>query len=109
MTDREILELAAKAAGVPIRDLDNRYDRWEADPILIHRAWNPLEDDGDCARLEAELRLTALWMDYCVMVEVPGEFLIAEDYDLEATTDQRQAARRFAVARAAAEIGKGMK
>jgi len=105
MTDREILELAAKAANHP------PGTSRAGGGLLMGNAlyWNPLEDDGDCARLEAELRLTALWMDYCVMVEVPGEFLIAEDYDLEATTVQRQAARRLAITRAAASIGKGMK
>ena len=49
MTDRELLEFAANAAGL---DLDqNRRDF----PLIFvggeHRDWNPLTDDGDALRL----------------------------------------------------------
>lgn len=60
-TDRELLELAAKAAGMD-------YLIWTpgAAPIVpaAHRAlhdrvcWHPLSDDGDALRLAVRLRIT---------------------------------------------------
>jgi hypothetical protein len=57
MTDRELLEAAAKAAGV--------YYWIEDDVALTHghegpgsiRVWNPLTNDGDALRLAVKLRL----------------------------------------------------
>ena len=54
MTDRELLEKAAKACGKEI-DLD-RYDDEMGFIILgISRWWNPLTDDGDAFRLAVKL------------------------------------------------------
>ena len=54
-TDRELLELAAKAAGV---DLYWRGDR----PFSLARgAWNPLTDDGDALRLAFTLKIDIEW------------------------------------------------
>jgi hypothetical protein len=51
-TDRELLELAAKAAGIPLKpDFAERYDYYIADPLM----WNPLTDDGDALRLAVKL------------------------------------------------------
>ena len=63
MTDREMLELAAKAHGKEI-DLD-RYDDEMGFIILgISRWWNPLTNDGDAFRLMVKLRLTvSVWSD----------------------------------------------
>ena len=108
MTDREMLELAAKAAGyVPATsDAGGPFVIFEGSEA---RDWNPREDDGDCARLEAALRLTILWMDGYVTVVANGHCLIVEEYGLNSTADQRQAARRNAVTRVAAEIGEAEK
>ena len=46
MTDRELLELASKAAGIE-----------EAKMRIEFNQWNPLEDDGDALRLAVKLRL----------------------------------------------------
>ena len=47
MTDRELLELAAKAAGIT-----------HVTPMMIKWGqWNPLTDDGDALRLAVELRI----------------------------------------------------
>jgi len=55
MTDRELLEDAAKAAGyLPVRwdnDLEGMLLRGIQDP------WNPLADDGDALRLAVKLGL----------------------------------------------------
>jgi hypothetical protein len=45
MTDRELLELAAKAADLP----------WEQWCINGDASWNPLIDDGDALRLAVKL------------------------------------------------------
>ena len=80
-TDRELLELAAKAAGIRTTE-GNDY-------------WNPLEDDGDAFRLAVKLGL-----------KIKGiEILIIED-DLEC---DRLTATRRAIVLAAAGIGREMK
>ena len=61
MSDRELLELAAKAADLPV-DMDHEGGiGWfacgtdaEGDTIW----WNPLKDDGDALRLAVRLRLS---------------------------------------------------
>ena len=58
MTDKELLGLAAKAAGVPLKELVDRYDRWEETPILIGRAWNPLTNDSDALRLAIKMGIS---------------------------------------------------
>ena len=40
MTDRELLELAAKAAGIEVELYENDFEE-------IESTWNPLTDDGD--------------------------------------------------------------
>ena len=53
MTNRELLELAAKAAGVG--------GQWEFGYRDANgRAWNALEDDGDALRLAVKLRLEVI-------------------------------------------------
>lgn len=53
-TDRELLELAAKAAGLKLRGLDGPYG-WLCS--AEGKNWNPLTDDGDALRLAVALRL----------------------------------------------------
>lgn len=48
-TDRELLELAAKAADISIDPIDAAHDPSE------WMAWNPLADDGDALRLAVKL------------------------------------------------------
>lgn len=93
MNNKELLELAAKAAGVPLKDLDDRFDCWEETPIRIHRAWNPLTDDGDALRLAVKLHL---W-----------EAVRLAHREVSDTVDIYAATRR-AIVSAAAEIGKAM-
>ena len=55
MTDRELLELAAKAAGIELvwrnfSNVPNLFKGLSSDEI-----WNPLADDGDALRLAATL------------------------------------------------------
>ena len=98
MTDRELLELAAKAAG---KDIDlSRYDEdWGFAIRHMAKWWNPLTDDGDALRLAVKLRMCVnIWKYF---VDADGEVV---DYQ----NDPYEAARR-AIVRAAAEHGKAMK
>ena len=94
MTDRELLELAANAAGVELRwpntdDIDQISPRKMPD----WDSWNPLTDDGDALRLAVKLRIDIQWQPI---------------YD-STTDEQEMTLIRYAIVRAAAEIGKGMK
>ena len=98
-TDKELLELAAKAAGVPKKELSNRHDCWEDYPILIGTAWNPLEDDGAALRLAVRLKITP---------HIDDSLTDAEShigYATEAHLHDPYAATRRAIVRAAAYIG----
>ena len=104
MTDRELLELAAKAAGYDVvfvhdnkipmrRDVPNRKGM---------KVWNPLEDDGDALRLAVMLNLL---IDSCGMAARPLDDNIGWiDGDGE-TACQRV---RSAITKVAAEIGRNM-
>jgi hypothetical protein len=99
MSDRELLELAAKAAGF---ELD-----WHGRDCCVAgyiELWNPLTDDGDEARLEAALRMHVQWMPAIEQVAVGT----AEVVRIEKYGTDRQAARRRAGVRAAAAIGQAM-
>ena len=52
MTDRELLEAAAKAAG---QERSAAGDLWS---YARGTPWNPLADDGDALRLSVKLNLT---------------------------------------------------
>ena len=106
MTDRELLELAAKAAGIPSGWLDAAYDCWEGDPILIRSAWNPLTNDGDALRLAVKLRLAIEWWKHGVSTEAPQNN--RWNGIILPFADDHYAATRLAIVRAAAEIGKDM-
>jgi hypothetical protein len=108
VSDRELLELAAKAAGYTIRiedgDIYIRIDRktfgvqWEY--------WNPREDDGDSQRLAVKLGLTVaqLMSSREVLVNDYDETVLVSEFH-EADPD---AATRRAIWRAAAEIGRNL-
>ena len=112
MTDQQLLELAAKAAGyktIQYQDLkshglDVRYGIDEA--IWNGESyWNPLEDDGDALRLAVKLGLRIE-----INTQVLGDTLvISEFYDnVECHNGDPYAATRRAIVKAAAEIGKAM-
>ncbi|MGU1391581.1 hypothetical protein ACSEUY_25560 [Pseudomonas aeruginosa] len=100
MNDRTLLELAARAAGI---------DPVLAEPINfstgVEYYWNPRDDDGDALRLAVKLRF-----DISVEREIQVSWWQGES--LETVTwplgDDPYAAARYAIVRAAAEIGKSM-
>ena len=105
MTDRELLELAAKAAGaVPSLNLSGEPKgtyKHPPEPGIIKAStsgWNPLEDDGDALRLAVKLWLTVQVDDEDCRTYVVGS--------TEPHGDDPYAATRRAIVQAAAEIGR---
>jgi hypothetical protein len=103
MTDRELLELAAKAAGATWID-----DNWPEDlPGLMldfgegTTQWNPLTDDGDALRLAVKLLFEIDTRRGSIAIRHSTGIKI-----LEAFNHYPYAATRRAIVRAAAEIGR---
>lgn len=109
MNDRELLELAARAAGI---------DPVLAEPINfstgVEYYWNPRDDDGDALRLAVKLNIGIRshgpdhWQQpstsvalYDVGEHGGGRVTVEHGADPEFAT-------RRAIVRAAAEIGKSM-
>jgi hypothetical protein len=105
MTDRELLELAAKAAGIHLHETE---DGFEAD-YDDSRIWNPLTEDGDALRLAVKLCLSLI-TGPCVVScnSIPGA-LRGEFIKEDCIEQDHYVATRRAIVRAAAEIGKEMK
>jgi len=109
MTDRELLELAAKAAGLPHQWCDAWSTMAKTSPdggFVFNQVWNPLTAGGDALRLAVTLRrfpVIELWSDGRFWVFMPGDEQNAEPFD-----DDPYAATRRAIVRAAAEIGRNM-
>lgn len=129
MDDKQLLELAAKAAGLTsltewsekIRDYDSPHYGMPA----LHESgcggeclsWNPLLDDGDAFRLAVKLRLATLYefplgadSEGIVQMLFNGDpswnvWRVRAEVGLCGDAD---ASVRTAIVRAAAEIGKGM-
>ena len=104
MTDRELLEMAAKAAGIKI-EAWTVYGPYTGG--LEGCIWDPLKDDGDALRLAVKLNLTVsidqLEVEAWKATECGGEALekATMGYSIEEAT-------RRAIVRAAAAIGEQM-
>ena len=99
MTDRELLELAAKAIGLPECGWMGPAFVYVKDNTFID--WDPLTDDGDALRLAVKLSLD-------IHVDSNLTEVIYLDATTEAHLNDPYAATRRAITRAAAEIGKAM-
>ena len=106
MTDKELLELAAKAAGIEHHGYctegflfvgDGECGRWDR--------WNPLLDDGDALRLAVKLRIELEFYDGFEEV-FATENTIEAISQTEPYKNDPYAATRRAIVRAAAEIGR---
>jgi len=111
MTDQELLECAAKAAEIKCEFIDEVFIGKGLGSDGRDWPWNPLTDDGDALRLAVNLNLDvefvvcdggaevwacATWRDW------PITYTELLDQD-------KFAATRRAIVRAAAEIGKDKK
>lgn len=117
MTDRELLELAAKAAGIHVPEESpwggvNATDGvWKdispGGDGTRHSRWNPLTEDGDALRLAVKLELApsifaTSGLTFCTATNKPmSEVNIEEEHN-----GDPYAATRRAIVRAAAEIAK---
>ncbi len=106
MTDRELLEAAAKAMGYTVQRYVPNSNRLVVEVgTVANVSFDPLNDDGDVARLEAALGLHIIWESRAVRV---GRKLIKDGPMVERYQDHgndRQKARRWASVRAAAALG----
>lgn len=111
MTDREMLELAAKAAGIsgtwskgyqPHGDME--FDGIETGCQFL---WNPLVSDGDALRLASALKIDLDWQSTKQFTEdTVEEYRSARPGHFCAT--EPEADYRRAITRVAAHIGKAM-
>lgn len=112
--DRELLEFAAKAAGIDLQ--------WETPFVAIgdfaqfpHNAetgdcWDPLTDDGDALRLAVKLGiLVSPNENGKTIAALPTDDDMVNHHMIERHGDDPYAATRRAIVRAAAEIGKEVK
>jgi len=105
MTDRELLEAAAKAAGIELEEvIEKGVDAGRAvKPEGIW--WSPLHDDGEALRLAVKLNLsTDVFVDVIIVVYTTND--IQCDHVEEPVGTDPLAATRRAITRAAAEIGR---
>lgn len=112
-TDKELLILAARAAGFDISHPMN-IKRQEMSPPFLgfvtylngelqSTLWNPLDDDGQALRLAVKLKFDVMtrWGEpNSAILDQEGNFTIQADVDLDMC-----AATRRAIVRAAAAIG----
>ena len=130
MTDKEMLEYAAKAIGLRVGREPNGLERGRYDLYwsLIHRElvwhdktagseypepvfWNPLTDDGDALRLAIKCGISVLQFPACIGTGWPQNGLPARligfdpPYEDISSGQDVFAATRRAITRAAAEMG----
>ncbi len=104
-TDRELLELAAKAAGLEYHwvKVDGGSLMQASEPgSRSEESWNPLTDDGDALRLAVKLKIDLKLYDDHVVAWFDGGYIGTGKI---LYGDDPQAATRRAIVRAAAETG----
>ena len=111
--EHELLEMAAKAAGVA--DVGEWFDSDEGPYFVVgSKVWDPITDDGDALRLAVKLNL-----HICIDAESSGVITVEWGFDEggsaafsveEFSHDEEDdlAATRRAIVRAAAAIGEAM-
>lgn len=107
MSDLELMELVAKAAGLhEFTQINGRYAvRTRYTGLQDWSPWNPLDDDGDALRLAVKLAMyVALDNAAREVVACAAEGSVVK----ERCGDDPYAATRRAIVRAAAEIGRQM-
>jgi hypothetical protein len=105
MTDRELLELAAKAEGHAV-EFDEVSGLSFFDTRYTGILWDPLHSDGDALRLAAALRINIYFGHEGEGPIHCGPF--GKDGATEWDAGTEQESLRRAIVRAAAEIGKAL-
>lgn len=111
-TDRELLELAAKAAGIE-GEIKKTFGGWPCVMRKNGHAWQPMHDDGDALRLAVDLDLAIV--PYPIYNKQKHSVLVQKKNldeprfeKMELHGDDPRAATRRAIVSAAAELGKAM-
>lgn len=110
-TDRALLELAAKAAGM----IPKEFAGSDAFMDGVLERWNPLQDDGDALRLAVKLRISLIheqeYVGGPVIETIEATNPIREDHSrhcemtsINGPGDDAMANTRRAITRAAAQI-----
>ena len=109
MNDRELLQLAAKAAGLKII-ADGTCNEGVIIDLPRGRSalWDPLNDDGDAFRLANTLRLTVYHAELAVIVKHKQYSWEWIGEGVNEDTGDRDASARRAIVMGAAEIGRRM-
>ena len=105
MTDRELLEAAAKAAGYELRRHPDGTLYSDCREKHYFAVWNPLTEDGDALRLAVKL---GMGFEHYVEDNIVEAYSNQSISIWELTGDDPYAATRRAIVRAAAEIGRTM-
>ena len=115
MTDRELLELAAKAVGYDTNHPWNAARMRLQTPVIglcipyVHSCWNPLEDSGHALNLAISLRLNVRFGDYTVGVNDGSEDEYCTAFAIEELEPDNGAATRRAIVCAAAKLWNGQR
>jgi hypothetical protein len=114
MTDRELIELAAKAAAVNLQWIAPTY-KGVYIPGVDGLPWNPLTDDGDALRLAMQLDIDVQFntdddeQTTSAIAPSPEQPGSGEGWNFtEGWRGDKYAATRRAIVRAAAEIGRNI-
>lgn len=108
-TDKELLQLAAKAVGIDgvygsiLKLVGSDWDMVTAIHTDGDGWWNPLSNDGEALRLAVDLEFDIAPMGYYVVVTDIGGHVTEQEYG-----NDKSAATRRAIVRAAAAIVEGM-
>ena len=111
-TDRELLELAAKAAGIKLYEHRGSFYLHYVDDRDACSCWNPLQDDGDALRLAVKLNLLILpYPSDCAVLVVDSNIVsgVPDSIVHWGVPPDALASTRRAIVRAAAAIGEAMK
>src|SRR5690554_1504096 len=110
MTDRELLEMAAKAAGYHLARMCDPVESGDDGSEFFHldgRYWSPLTDDGDALRLAMTLGIDIVWCSSGRIITIASVGDRAFEA-VESSREDREENTRRAITRAAAEIGRAM-
>ena len=111
MTDRELLELAAKAVGYDTSHHWNAERMQMCPPVIglcipgVHSCWNPLEDSGNALDMAVSLRLKVSFGDHIVVVSDGSEDGYCTAFTIEELEPDERVATRRAIVCAAAQLG----
>lgn len=113
MNDKELLELAAKAAGISWDVSRDSITGWmlatlceddeSGGQMVEDKSWRPLQDDGDALRLAMQLQMTLELGHKGCIVKMWGWPEVSEMCHPD-SSDNPECTRR-AIVRAAAQIG----